>query len=133
MTAPVPVSMVVCDSVYMDASTGKTAFIGVFNRINARKFPTTHNRFCVVVSVTNVRQGVGFRLRIVGSETEHVVVEAKGPPPPKTTPLDICDMCFELNSLVFPEPGLYHVEFWADDKLLFQRPIQLIEVAASKE
>ena len=133
MPAPVPVSMVVCDSVYKDMGSGKTALVGLFNEIGAAQFPTRHNRFCVFVSVTGVRQGSKFKLRIVNSETDHVVVELQGPPPPKAGPLDMCDMCFELNDLGFPEAGLYFVEFWGDDRIIFQRPIRLTERAKKKE
>src|SRR3972149_915766 len=127
MAAPVPVSIVVCDSVYKDTGSGKTALIGLFNSITAQKFPTRHPRFCVFVSVTEVRQGATFRLRIVNSESEAVVAELKGPSPPQATPVDMCDMCFTLSNLVFPEAGLYYVEFWGDDKIIFQRPIRLVE------
>ncbi|MBI4582141.1 MAG: hypothetical protein HY718_20765 [Planctomycetes bacterium] len=127
MAAPVPIAMIVCDDVYKDMSSGKTALIGLFNNISASKFPATHGRCCVFVTVTDVRPETEFRLRVVHSETEHVVVEAKGPAPKQTTPLQVCDFCFQLAGMRFPEPGLYFVEFWGNDKLLFQRPLRLID------
>jgi len=132
MTPPVLVSIVVCDSVYNDASTGKTALVGIFNSITAGQFPMTHNRCCVFVSVTDARKETQFRLRIVHSESEKIVIEMKGPASKDTTPLHMCDFCFELNNLVFPEPGVYLVEFWGDDKILVQRPVRLVERAKKK-
>lgn len=129
MTAPAPVALVVCDHFYKEAS-GKTALVGLFNQITATRFPAKHPRMCVYASVTDIRPNTHLKLDIVNSETDHVVMSLEGPPPPKATPLVVCDLNFDLQGLVFPEPGLYLVRLWGGDRLLLQRPI---EVALTKK
>ncbi len=124
MIKPVPIALVVCDNVYTEM-TGKTALVGLFNQITAAKFPAKHSRICVYASATDIHKNTAFKLDIVHSETEHVVVSLEGPSPEKVTPTMVCDMTFDLRNLLFPEPGLYHIRFWGNESLLVQRPFKV--------
>ena len=132
MTKPSPIALVVCDNVYTESS-GKTALVGLFERIYATKFPAKHPRLCVYASVTDIRTNTKFKLDIVHSETDHVVVALGGPAPEGTTPVAICDMTFELGNLSFPEPGLYFIRFWGNEHLLLQRPFEVLMPSKEKE
>lgn len=131
MTTPSPISLVVCDNIYTESS-GKTALVGLFNRITATKFPAKHPRICVYASVTDIRSDTKFKLDMVHSETEHSVMSLAGPAPGGATPLTICDMTFELKNLVFPEPGRYYIRFWGNDQLLLQRCFDVSEAPGAK-
>ena len=125
MTKPAPIAVVICDIVYSE-SGGKTALVGLFNRITASRFPATHPRLCVYASATDIRPNTLFKLDIVHSETDHVVVTLEGPPPEETTPLTICDVTFDLRNLVFPEQGRYFVRFWGNEDILIERPFDVV-------
>ena len=43
MTKPSPISLVVCDNVYRELG-GKSALVGLFNRITSSRFPAKHSR-----------------------------------------------------------------------------------------
>ncbi len=121
---PSPIALVVCDNIYQEPG-GKTALVGLFNRITAERLPVKHPRLCVYASVTDIRPNTVFKLEIVHSETDRVVVSMGGPPPGEMTPINICDLRFELRNLVFYEDGLYYIRFWGNDHLLLQRPFQV--------
>ena len=118
---PTPIALVICDNVYRE-SGGKTALVGLFNRIQAAQFPTRHSRICAYVSVTSARPGDIFKLEVVHSETDELVFRAEGPAPNNVSPVGICDFVFQINNLVFEEPALYYIRFWGNDHLLLQRP-----------
>lgn len=130
MSKPVGISLVLCDSIYVESPTGKTALVGLFNRITGHRFPLKYPRLSVYASLTEVVPGTRFRLEIVNAETDQRIVELQGPPPPKATPLTVCDFNFEISGLVFPEPGLYFVRFWSDDHLIMQRPFHVTAAPA---
>ena len=80
MTKPSPIALVVCDNIYSE-SGGKTALVGLFNRITTQEFPAKHSRLCVYASVTDIRPNVKFKLDVVHSETDEMVVSLEGEPP----------------------------------------------------
>lgn len=121
---PSPIALVICDNVYRE-SGGKTALVGLFNHITAARFPAKHSRLCVYASVTDVRPDTVFKLEIVNAETDHEVLSMRGPPPPQANPITVCDLIFELQDLVFPEPGRYDVRFWGNEHFLLQRPFEV--------
>ena len=130
MTKPSPIALVVCDNVYKEAS-GKTALVGLFNRIIASKFPATHPRLCVYAAVTDIHPNTRFRLTIVNAETDHKVAGLSGPVPDNISPTSICDFDFSLQGLTFPEPGRYYIQFWGNDHLLLQRPFEVEQTQPS--
>ena len=127
MTKPSPIALVVCDALYQDPS-GKAALVGLFNRLVAAKFPATHPQMCVYASVTEVRTGTKFRLVIEHAENGRRVAELSAEPPPEAAmnPTTVLDLRFVLQGLTFPEPGRYYIQFWADDRLLLQRPFDAV-------
>jgi len=132
MVKPAPIALVVCDDVYREP-TGKTALVGLFNRIVAQKFPAKHSRLCIYAAVTGVRPETEFKIRLVHSETDNVVAELRGPPPKDAGPASICDFMFVLQGLEFRDPGRHYIEFWANDNLLLQRPFEVEQARGRRE
>ena len=126
---PTPIALVVCDTIYQEPASGKTALVGLFNGILASSFPVRHPRMAVFASVTGLRDGSHAKLDIVHSETEQCIVSAQGPFPGGPAPVTVVDMNFVFNNVVFPEEGTYYVRFWGNDHLLLMRPF---EVRANK-
>lgn len=87
-----PIALVLCDAVCQDPVGGKTALVGLFNDITARKFPVVHPKLAVFASVTGLREGSHAKLEIIRGETEQPIVAANGPFPKGTTPLDVADL-----------------------------------------
>ena len=126
---PVPIALVVCDTIYQEQPGGKTALVGLFNGILARGFPATHPRMAVFVSVTGVREGSTAKLEIAHAENDKVIVSLQGPFPAKFAPTAVIDMNFVLNNVTFPEEGTYYIRFWANDHLLVMRPFEVKQMS----
>jgi hypothetical protein len=127
MTTPVATALLVCDNIYRE-SRGKTALVGIFSRITAVKFPARHGRLCVFASVTDLRHNTKLKLEIVHGETDAIIMGMEGQPPEDATPLSTCDLNFELNNLVFPEPGRYYIRLSGNDQILLERPFEVVEL-----
>ncbi|MBN2560406.1 MAG: hypothetical protein JXQ75_05690 [Phycisphaerae bacterium] len=127
MTKPSPIALVICDNVYREPG-GKTALVGLFNNIRARKFPFTHNRICVFASITDIRPNTTFKLDIVHSETDESLVSLVGPPPKNADPTTICDFVFILENVTFREPHRYYIRFFGNEHVLLQRPFEVTEI-----
>lgn len=87
-----PIALVLCEAVCQDPVGGKTALVGLFNNITARKFPVVHPKLAVFASVTGLREGSHAKLAIIHGETEQPIVAANGPFPKGATPLDVADL-----------------------------------------
>ncbi len=117
---------VLCDDVRREEN-GKFMLIGLFEAINARKFPATHptvfiaNRWCKG-SGTFVQ-----KIRIVNSKDNSLVFQTDD----QTFELVDIDrhhtLISRFNNLVFPNPGKYWVEILLNNELFINYPIMLTE------
>ncbi|NLX14025.1 MAG: hypothetical protein GXY44_10285 [Phycisphaerales bacterium] len=126
MINPRPIALVVCESIYVDPSK-KTALVGIFNTVRSHKFPCVHPNLCVYAAVTDVHAGTSIKVKIVHSETDEQVAEAKLDFPPQVNPGTICDMHFFIKNVRFKEPGRHYIELWSEE-LLLQRPFEVVLV-----
>ena len=118
--SPTGLAIVICDQIIEDKLTGKKSLIGIFNQIGTQNFPCRHPQICVFVSLTEGRGQSAARLRIVHDESSHIVAEVNG-----TIQFPDVNVVVELNfnlvGLVFPEPGMYSIEFYCDDAIILER------------
>lgn len=118
---------VLCDDVRQE-NNGKFILIGLFEAINARKFPATHQTLFVVNRWCKGEGTFIQQIRIVNPKDKSVIFQTD-------------DQVFELgdidryhtlisrfNNLVFPEPGKYWVEVLLDKELFLNYPVLLKEV-----
>jgi len=129
--SPAGLAIVVCDQIIEDKLTHKKSLIGIFNQIAAGKFPCQHSRLAVFVSLTEGRGVCAARLRIAHEETGHVVAEVKG----QIQFPDIhavLELNFDMVGLVFPQPGLYSIEFYCDDALVLERRFHVTHIQPPK-
>jgi hypothetical protein len=118
--SPTGLAIVICDQIIEDKLTGKKSLIGIFNNINGTNFPCRHPQMAVFVSLTEGRDSYNAQLRIVNEETTDTIGELSG----QIQFPDIhhvVELNFNLVGLVFPQPGLYSIEFYCDDALVLER------------
>lgn len=126
---PSIIALVICDDIYQEPSTGKTALVGLFSNLQTfGKCPIIHPKMAVFVSVTGLRPSSSAKLEIIHAENDTPVVVAEGKFPDTVDPLAIADMCFVLVNVAFPIPGTYYVRFWSNTHLLVMRPFEVIEM-----
>jgi len=125
--APTGIAIVICDQIIEDKLTGKKSLIGIFNQIATQSFPCRHPQVCVFVSLTEGRGQCAARLRIVHDESDHVVAEVNGNIQFPDVHM-VVELNFSLVGLVFPEPGVYAIEFYCDDALVLERRFQVSHI-----
>ncbi len=119
---PVAKAMLVCDKVITEAGTGKKSLIGIFENINAYKFPCAHHFLAVYVKLTDANGKYKFRLEMVDLEDNSVI--GKGEIPEEieiNDPLVSRELIFNLAALKFKHPGKYEFRIRANDEVFGQK------------
>lgn len=117
---PIPLAMVICDTVIEDKLTGKKSLIGVFNNITVRECPCQHPSLNVFIALT---EGIGeykSTLRCIKSDTNKEIMSLNGPLPFPNR-LATVEFIFELKNIRFPTEGQYIFELSCDDQPVISR------------
>ena len=125
--SPTGLAIVVCDQIIEDKLTNKKSLIGIFNNIGSVNFPCRHPQMSVFVSLTEGRGLCTARLRIVNEATAETVADVNG----QIQFPDIhavVELNFNLVGLLFPQPGLYSIEFYCDEALVLERRFHVSQV-----
>jgi hypothetical protein len=118
---PVGLAMVVCDAVWRDPATGKHTLLGTFSALFARQFPLRWPMMAVYCAVTECRGKVPVSIRIIDTNEERDPVAVSPGEIDLDDPLGVVEMVHMLGNLVFPEPGEYRVQLFADETLIVER------------
>lgn len=117
---------VLCDDVKRE-DNGKFMFIGIFEAINARKFPATHPSLFVVNRWCKGEGRFTQKIRIVNPKDRTTVFQTDD------QPFELKDidshhtLISKVNNMTFQTPGKYWVEIMLDDDLVLNYPIMLRE------
>jgi hypothetical protein len=127
---PVVRYMLVCDNWRTDDDNAKrVTIVGLLTKIAPRPgdmFPIVVRSMCVVLFLTNGHGRAHRKVMCVNDETGKIVHDsgnrtiAFGP-----DRLDVIGVPFRMQNLVFPEPGLYTVEFWYEGELVEDRLLRV--------
>lgn len=120
------VAIVICDNIYTSVD-GKTALVGLFNRIVAPEFPTTHRRMGVLISLIGAQPGQVFRAGIVEDSSGEMSTSAELEVPNHINPKITADLCLIFQNVQFPESGQYRVGFFEGATELGSRPFAVVE------
>lgn len=124
---PIPLAMILCDTLIEDRLTGKKSLIGIFNNIASREIPCRHstlNVFCILT------EGIGTYpccLRCTNLADGATILNLTGP---ITFPdrLVTIEFNFELKNVVFPTPGQYVFELLCDNQPLISRKFNIVKL-----
>ncbi len=121
---PLPLAMVICDTVIEDKKTGKKSLIGMFNNINVGKIPCVHPNFNVFISLTEGQGDYIGKLGCVYIDEDKPIAELKGPIK-FVNPHQIIEFNFEFSGLRLPKYGNYRFEFFCNEQLVISRKFKL--------
>jgi len=119
---------VLCDDVRRE-DNGKFILIGLFEAINAKKFPATHQTLFVVNRWCKGQGMYTQKIRIVNTKDKSIVFQTDD------QPFELVDidrhhtLVSKFNNLVFVNEGKYWVEILLDKELILNYPILLKEMA----
>lgn len=126
-------SLIVCDQIITDRMTGKQSLIGMFSRVHASRFPTSHPQLSVFVALTDGHGKSELMIRIVDTNDERPpIVEGKGTVDFKN-PRAIANLALQFHGLTFPEPGEYRVQIWSEGELLREARLELVKVEIRRQ
>jgi hypothetical protein len=117
---PLLLNIILCDYIIREENTHKLTLIGLFNSINAKKFPCAHPKFSLYISFTEFEGDADGKLRIVQEETNNVLVELKGNIKSANC-LSVVELNFVMENIPLPKAGSYRIEFWIGNDLLGHR------------
>ena len=127
---PVVRYMLLCEDWYCDPENGRRVHIaGLISNITALDelpFPLRYEELCVFLALTEgYGQGKG-KIVCVFEETDTRVFETNlrsipfGP-----DPLEVIGVPFRIRDCIFPQAGMYTVQFWYEGELIEQRPLRV--------
>ena len=118
---------VLCDDVRRE-DNGKFMLLGLFEAINAKSFPATHQMLFVVNRWCKGEGRFTQKIRIVNTKDKKMVFQTDDQP----FELEDIDrhhtLVSRFNNLVFPNAGKYWVEILLDGELILNYPIILKEM-----
>ncbi len=125
-------AMLICDKVITEAGTNKKSLIGIFENINARKFPCVHAFLSVYIKLTDAQGAYKFRLDLVDLESGTVIGNGKIPDDVTIPdPLSTHELIFNLAGLKFNHPGKYEFQIFANDNIAGQKSFLVTEITES--
>ncbi len=127
---PVLLSAIVCDTVILDALTGKGTVVGIFDTINALRFPARHEVLFVFCQLTNGRGQVPIRVRIVDLENDEALIHEAEVLGQFEDVRHVANMIVRIGGLTFPHPGEYRMQVYAGTDFLGERRILCKELPA---
>ncbi len=121
---PVPKAnaMLVCDYVLTEQGTHKKSLIGIFENIQAARFPCVHHSLSVYIKLTDAQGSFRFRLELVELKTNTVIGQNEVPKDVAIeSPLATHELVFHLRSIAFPNPGEYEFRIFANNAVFGQK------------
>jgi hypothetical protein len=115
-------AMVLCDGVKeSDLEADVFQLAGVRTTLELPSFPALHPRLCVFIQMSGHRGQATCRVEIERAATGEVIAET----PPRTIvfedPTFAVPVIFRVRNCVFPEPGVYYVQAYDENKLIMER------------
>jgi hypothetical protein len=129
MTPPLAQTMIVCDAVHRDPSTGKFFLMGTFSTIFTRQMPCRHRRLCLFLALTECRGKTPIRVALVrvdptgGADQVITQTTAEVDSP---DPLAVHELIMQIKEITFPEPGEYRFQLESAGELLLEKRLVVV-------
>jgi len=128
--APMVRHMLLCEDVRTDpANPKKVNVFGLVSTIQAvpdAAFPVCHPELCVYLQVTGGRGTGEGKIVAVQADTEQVVFTSSPHPIALgADPLAVLGLVFRIQDCIFPQAGLYWIQFRFNDNIIAEQPLLL--------
>ncbi len=123
---PILKAMLLCDYTIVEEGTHKRTLIGLFDRIKAQKFPTTHPSMSIYVQFREIEGVFDFTLELFD------LMEGKAMNKALVKDFKVeersrdCELVFNLLSVKFDHPGDYEFRIFADDFIFGQKSFRVL-------
>jgi hypothetical protein len=110
---PIVLSVNICDTIIRDQLTKKVSLIGLFSRILAPTLPCRQG-MNVYVALTNGHGEPQIEARLVRCHDQETIISVSGPLE-FSSPLEVIELHFVWQRVVFEEYGEYAVDVYCGD------------------
>jgi len=125
---PVPLSMLICDAIHQDPSTGKKTLLGLFSELGAQDFPVVHPQMFVHIELTDCSGQIPVKLQLVDvDETEAPIFEAEIAAHSQDRRA-ILAFVVAMQGIAFPGPGEYRLQLFARNEFIMERRLLVRKV-----
>ncbi|MCK6457369.1 MAG: hypothetical protein L6Q92_12675 [Phycisphaerae bacterium] len=119
---PAVLSMIVCDGVHRDPSTGKFTILGTFNIIGCRQTPVTHEVMFVYLALTDALGTTPLTLDLVSADETTTIFKSEVSID-VPDPLVVVELPLQARNVTFENPGEYRLRLFCADEPLMERRI----------
>jgi hypothetical protein len=108
---PISQALILCDGFYQSPSTLRISLLDtIHNVLLAQVFPQPWSAMVVYLLLTSGHGRTALTLRWIGPDGEPLPGSEQSQEVDFASPLEMFDVVFVCDGLVFPEPGEYRVE-----------------------
>ena len=128
-------SLLLCDSVIVDAISQKKTLVGIFDLILAVSVPAGQ-KMGLYARLTDLDGAYIFKARVVclsdSDSGEELVFGLETPMSEWSDPLQIVELALNLPPILFPKFGRYEVQLFANEIYIGRAVVTVSKVEASK-
>ena len=123
---PILKAMLLCDHTIVEEGTRKRTLIGLFDRIKASRFPSTHQAMSIYVQFREIEGTFDFMLELFDltegkemnrAEVKNFKVQDRSRD---------CELVFNLLSVKFDHPGEYEFRIYVNDTIFGQKSFKVL-------
>ena len=123
---PILKAMLLCDSTIVEEGTHKRSLLGLFDRIKAAQFPTTHGAMSVYVQFREIQGTFDFSLELFDVSENKTLNKAVIKNYSVTDISRDCELVFNLLSVRFERPGEYEFRIYVNDFIFGQKSFHVL-------
>ena len=120
---PILLSAVICDRVIFDKITGMASLINIVQNINAPKYPVRYWQLVFFCELTNGHGRARIKTRLVDAQEEDKIIFEQERAVQFKDVKQVLTLALNLQGIVFPRPGEYRFQLFANERLLGERRI----------
>ena len=125
---PVVTAFLVCDTVIHEQDTNKKSCIGIFHQISTHRFPCRHGQLSIYANITDAQGEYVFRLSLQHLKDGREIGAGSTPPLRIPDRLQTAELAFRLQNIVFPNPGKYQFQLFANEDLVAQKEVVIKKI-----
>ncbi len=116
-------AMIICDSAFQQAPSGKWCIIGSYTAVLVREFPTVHAPFNVFLALSDFTGNITMRMVVRDPEGEQLS-EVRGQFP--KIPITSVEIAMPFPPITFTRAGTHSLELYHGDSMMHMRSFQVL-------
>ena len=120
---PILLSAIICNRVIFDKVSGMPSLIDIVQNINAPKYPVRYWQLVFYCELTNGHGSTKAKIRLVDVQEDEKVILEQERVVKFGNVKQVLTLALNLQGIVFPQPGEYRFQLFADGHLLGERRV----------